>query len=61
MVSFKFFLPKKFSYSCLHGALLLPAFIWRFMSKPMFHQQKDHFLAKVSSAGQIQPATFIFP
>lgn len=50
----KILLPKKFSYSCLHGAPLLPAFIWRFLPEYTFHQQKIHFLARVSSARHIQ-------
>ena len=50
----KILLPKKFSYSCLHGAPLLPAFIWRFLPECTFHQQKIHFLARVSSARHIQ-------
>jgi len=51
---FKMLLPKKFSYSCFHGAPLLPAFIWRFLPEYTFHQQKIHFLARVSSARHIQ-------
>ena len=51
---FEILLPKKFSYSCFHGAPLLPAFIWRFLPEYTFNQQKIHFLAGVSSARHIQ-------
>ena len=51
---FEILLPKKFSYSCFHGAPLLPAFIWRFLPEYTFNQQKIHFLARVSSARHIQ-------
>ena len=50
----KICLPKKFFYSCLHGAPLLPAFIWRFLPEYTFHQQRIHFLTRVSSARHIQ-------
>ena len=50
----KILLPKKFSYSCLRGAPLLLAFIWRFLPEYTFHQQKINFLARVSSARHIQ-------
>ena len=46
--------PKKCTYSCLHGAPLLTAFISKVLSKHRFNLQEDNFSANVCSVRHIQ-------